>query len=238
MRSAWRVACVRIPRFPIGAVWHGRAREHPGATGVGRGEESERPALLHPAPRLADVISPASADAPNPTPSLPPHQPPSSPSPSPCWDEQLVALAESQRLRAVSAAAGRLHVRAGMTVAEARAICAALEVLPWDEVMVRAELTRATAAFLAASPQVTPATGRSGGGGVGMWWIGAGGFDGLGGERALARELSAIARRWHPRPRVAIADSCVAARAATWGMGGEGGGEGDGHPTTLPKGGY
>ncbi len=136
-----------------------------------------------------------------------------------------MALAESQRLRAVSAAAGRLHVRAGMTVAEARAICAALEVLPWDEVMVRAELTRATAAFLAASPQVTPATGRSGGGGIGMWWIGAGGFDGLGGERALARELSAIARRWHPRPRVAIADSCVAARAATWGMGGEGGGE-------------
>src|SRR5918998_100971 len=25
MRSTWRIACVRIPRFPIAAVWRGRA---------------------------------------------------------------------------------------------------------------------------------------------------------------------------------------------------------------------
>jgi protein ImuB len=48
-----------------------------------------------------------------------------------------------------------------------------------------------------------------------MWWIGASGF-GRGGERELAYTLRRIAARWHPRPRVAIADSCVAARAATW----------------------
>src|SRR5207253_10589528 len=50
----------------------------------------------------------------------------------------------------------------------------------------------------------------------GLWWVGASGFDGIGGERVLARELLRRAKRWHPRPRVAIAGSCVAARAATW----------------------
>jgi protein ImuB len=49
-----------------------------------------------------------------------------------------------------------------------------------------------------------------------MWWVGASGFGGRGGERELAYALRRIAARWHPRPRVAIADSCVAARAATW----------------------
>ena len=49
-----------------------------------------------------------------------------------------------------------------------------------------------------------------------MWWVGASGFDPVGGERALAVELLRVAKRWHPRPRVAIAGSCVAARAATW----------------------
>ncbi|MBL0173633.1 MAG: hypothetical protein IPP90_23690 [Gemmatimonadaceae bacterium] len=50
----------------------------------------------------------------------------------------------------------------------------------------------------------------------GVWWIGASGFDALGGEDRLARALLSIAQRWHPDARVAIADSCVAARAATW----------------------
>jgi protein ImuB len=48
-----------------------------------------------------------------------------------------------------------------------------------------------------------------------MWWIGASGFA-THSERDLARALLDIARQWHPRARVAIADSCVAARAATW----------------------
>ena len=75
--------------------------------------------------------------------------------------------------------------------------------------------------LLAASPQVTPVAGSPG-----MWWVGASGFasagasgrggGGGGGERELAYTLRRIATRWHPRPRVAIADSCVAARAATW----------------------
>jgi protein ImuB len=111
----------------------------------------------------------------------------------------------------VTAAAGRLRVRAGMTVAEARARCAALEVLAWSEPAVEQEVVRTTAAFLVASPQVTPV-----GGAPGLWWIGAGGLDGIGGERGLVRTLLRVARLWHPRARVAVADSCVAARAATW----------------------
>jgi protein ImuB len=68
-----------------------------------------------------------------------------------------------------------------------------------------------TAALVAASPRVTPAAGEPG-----IWWVGADGFDHIGGEEQLARDLLEIARRWSPRARVAVADSCVAARAATW----------------------
>ncbi len=68
-----------------------------------------------------------------------------------------------------------------------------------------------TAALVAASPRVTPAASE-----LGIWWVGADGFDQLGGDSQLALELLEIARRWSPRARVAVADSCVAARAATW----------------------
>ncbi len=94
---------------------------------------------------------------------------------------------------------------------EARARCAILTVLPWDEAIIARELARATAAFLSASPQVSPVPGAAG-----TWWIGATGFDELGGERLLALTLQQLARVWHPFARVGIADSCVAARAATW----------------------
>ena len=98
-----------------------------------------------------------------------------------------------------------------MTIAEARAICAELQELPWDDVAVAGATTELTALLLEASPQVTPAVGTPG-----MWWVGASGFGGRSGERELSYALRRIAARWHPRPRVAIADSCVAARAATW----------------------
>ena len=150
---------------------------------------------------------------------LPPRtSPPSSPSlsngaePAHDWDARLIAVLDGQRLRAVSAGAAGRRVRAGMTVAEARARCAGLEVVPWDPVAIDAAIVRATAAFVRASPQVTPVPGAPG-----TWWIGATGFDGIGGEAMLVRTLLAIAQRWHPRARVAVASSCVAARAATWG---------------------
>ena len=115
------------------------------------------------------------------------------------------------RLRAVSLAAGQAGVRAGMTVTEAQARCAALDVRTWDDHAIADAILVATTAMLAASPQVTPVSGAPG-----MWWVGATGFNALGGEPALARTLLTIAQRWHPDARVAIADSCVAARAATW----------------------
>ncbi len=180
MKSNDRVACVRIPRFPIGAVWLDATA--PGAANV-------------PAPQAAPQPAPQAAALPD----------------DRHWDEQPIALRDGPRLRVVTAAAARTHVRAGMTIAEARSRCATLDVRAWDDVCVARELTRASAAFLAASPQVAPAAGIPG-----TWWIGADGFDGLGGERTLADTLQRMARLWHPGARVAIADSCVAARAATW----------------------
>ena len=176
MSSLWRVACVRIPRFPVGAVW--RANQGPKQLGLGLTAE---PA---PAPKADDAMH---------------------------WDERLLALADGNKLRAVSGAAGRARVRAGMTVTEARARCTRLEVLPWDEIAIAGALTRATAALIQASPHVSPAGAVNG-----TWWVGATGFDAIGGERTLARTLLGIAQRWHPLARVAIADSCAAARAATW----------------------
>jgi len=125
-----------------------------------------------------------------------------------------------------------------MTATEAESRCADLKVLPWDQVVVDEEIRRATAAFLAASPQVTPVSGAPG-----MWWIGANGLEALGGETALATRLLEIARQWHPGARVAIADSCVAARAGTWDTKGRGQrAEGKGEPAArcpllIPPGG-
>ena len=183
MPSLWRVACVRIPRFPVGAVW--RASQGPRQLGLGLTTE--------PAAPVAPVVPAKPADD------------------DKHWDERLLALADGNKLRAVSAAAGRARVRAGMTVTEARARCTRLDILPWDEIAIAGALTRATAALIQASPHVSPAGAISG-----TWWVGATGFDAIGGERRLARTLLAIAQRWHPGARVAIADSCAAARAATW----------------------
>ena len=120
-------------------------------------------------------------------------------------------MADDTRLRAVSLAAGRVGIRAGMTLTEAQTRCAALEIRTWDDGAVHEAVIAATTAFLDASPQVTPVQGAPG-----MWWIGASGFNALGGEEVLTHTLLQIAQRWHPDARVAVADSCVAARAATW----------------------
>jgi nucleotidyltransferase/DNA polymerase involved in DNA repair len=98
-----------------------------------------------------------------------------------------------------------------MSVAQAKSKCASIELLTWDTAAITREVARASAGFLSASPQVSPLREHPG-----TWWIGAEGFDAIGGERALAASLHALARVWHPRARVAIADSCVTAFAATW----------------------
>jgi len=203
VQTEWRVACVRIPRFPIGAVQRAHRR---GVLGKGdvqlllpmeRGERREEGGDSSHA-LLSSLLPPPSH-----------------------WDDSLLVLTDGAatrpKLRSVSAAAAREGVRAGMTLAEARALCAGLEVLPWDDAALSAAITEATAMFVQASPQVSPVAGAPG-----MWWIGASGFAAGGrapggqNERTLGHALLALAQRWHSRARVAIADTCVAARAATW----------------------
>jgi protein ImuB len=201
-----RVACVRIPRFPIGAVWlaHESRRPVVPPPGMARGT----------APGAPRVPASASAAVASPSPTIPSAEsPPTSHlTPPTCsWDEQPLALTEGTLVRIATSAATKLGVRAGMTLAQARAKCAALESLAWDAPAIERETARVSAAFLAASPQVAPERGAPG-----TWWVGADGFDGIGGERLLAQTLLALARVWHPRARVAIADSCVTAFAATW----------------------
>jgi hypothetical protein len=179
MTEQWRVACVRIPRFPIAAVW--RARPVPA--------RPSRPLLppLKPSPPRLHAVDAA----------------------PPPWDDALLALTEGARLRAISGAAARAGVRSGMTVLEARARCAALTVLEWDDGAIAAAIAAFSAQLLAASPQVTPAAHEPG-----LWWVGAHGLEAMGGERMLVRALAELAHAWHPRARVAVASSCVAARAA------------------------
>ena len=62
-----------------------------------------------------------------------------------------------------------------MTVTEARAYCADLDVQPWDDAAdatINQAVVRATAALLSASPHVTPVPNAPG-----TWWIGATGFE-------------------------------------------------------------
>lgn len=127
------------------------------------------------------------------------------------WDYLPRALAEHDTIRVVSAAAGRAGVRAGMSVPEARVYCATLDVREWDDRALTDALLALTDQLLQCSPQVTAAHGAPG-----TWWVGASGFDNVGGETTLGDTLLHIARQWHPDARVAIADSCVTARAATW----------------------
>ena len=178
MQLEWRVACVRIPRFPIGAVWRAARRGDLGATSVQLllpFRVSEKSSLTA---RPASGFSPANADAPSPNSAsaistlLPDsgQWPDARPLPG-HWDDSPIVLTEPagpkttagrRRLRAVSAAAGRTGIRAGMTIAEARAICAELQEYPWDDVALAGATTEMTALLLEASPQVTPVAGTPG----------------------------------------------------------------------------
>ncbi|HEY7859977.1 MAG TPA: hypothetical protein VIB98_00985, partial [Gemmatimonadaceae bacterium] len=97
----------------------------------------------------------------------------------------------------MSGAAARAGVRSGMTSLEARARCAALTLLDWDDTAIANAITELSAQLLVASPQVTPAAHEPG-----LWWIGAHGLEAMGGERMLVRALAELALAWHPRARV------------------------------------
>ena len=59
-----------------------------------------------------------------------------------------------------------------MTALEARARCAALEMLDWSDTAIASAIAELSAHFLIASPQVTPAAHEPG-----LWWIGAHGLE-------------------------------------------------------------
>src|SRR5438067_799800 len=152
------------PRDPSGAAWRAARRGDLGATGVQLllpFRATEKSSLTT---REAPGFSPASAGAPSPSSAsaistlLPPseHLPDARPLPG-HWDDSPIVLTElagpkttagRRRLRAVSAAAGRAGIRAGMTIAEARGICAELHEYPWDDVALAGATAEMTALLL------------------------------------------------------------------------------------------
>jgi hypothetical protein len=128
----------------------------------------------------------------------------------PGWDALAVAVADGPRVHSVSRGAAQARVRPGMTVADARLLCPRLIVLEEERAALDGEGVAVAAALLSAAPRVA-----AGGRGDGTWWALIVAEDGVG-EREAAAELALAARRWHPRPCVAVADSRIAARVATW----------------------
>ena len=145
--------------------------------------------------------------------------------------EPVVAVADvrgKSRVVATNATARRRGVGDGMPLTEARALAADLVALPWDDERIARAALEATTALLAASPRVAWAgmgrlTAASAHGHyasarlgpVGVWWIDA---SGLGSEAKLAAKLLAIAADLgHGSARVGVADSAIAAYAATYG---------------------
>jgi hypothetical protein len=166
--AGWRIGCLRIPRFAIGAAWGHRA---------GRGEPSP---VSH-------------------TPHEPRH-----------WDDRLIGLVTDGRVKLVTNAAARLRV-ADIALAAARKRCPELELLAWDDLAIEREVERVTSVLLGVSAHVAPVPGAPG-----SWWVAAESPNEWRDDEGLARALVRTARLWHPAPRVAIASSCVAARAAVW----------------------
>src|SRR4051812_44574864 len=97
VRTEWRVACVRIPRFPIAAALRARRDAENGTAGA-------QLLLTLESPTAAACSSSASPDEKH-------------------WDESLLVVSDGAahrpKLRAVSAAAAREGVRAGMSLSEA-----------------------------------------------------------------------------------------------------------------------
>ena len=127
MSSIIRVACVRIPKFPIGAVWleesNQATRSPAGPTSDGKvhetGEGSRDGKAAH-------------------------------------WDQRPLALTVGDRVVLASTHTASLGIRHGMAIPAARAMCAGLETRPWDDRAIGRAIHQVTAACLALSPQVTP----------------------------------------------------------------------------------
>ena len=159
-------------------------------------------------------------------------------------DRAAVAVADiggKPRVTATSREAERHGIAAGMALAEAKALAADLLVLPWNEERVARAALEVTTALLAASPRVSwNGTHEHTGArthGDGVWWVDAAG---LGSEARLADRILSIASSLGFGPaRTGIADSAIAAHAATFGGTGarRPGGTGRTRPRIVPPGG-
>ncbi len=113
------------------------------------------------------------------------------------------------RVVQANAAAARAGVAPGMALAAAEALAAGLRHAPWDEDGLARAALEVTGALLAASPRVAWERG------LGAWWVDAAG---LGSEARLAVRLRDLAAAAGFGPvRVGVADSAVAAYAASCG---------------------
>jgi protein ImuB len=112
-------------------------------------------------------------------------------------------------VRVVGEAAARAGVKPGMSLPVARGRCYDLVAIPDDPAIRRAGQREIAAALLAAAPRVSIF-------GADSFLCDASGMDKLGGEEALAGSLLETARlAGHPSAKVGVADTAVAARAAT-----------------------
>ena len=127
-------------------------------------------------------------------------------------ERRWVVLVEGEggraQIRAVSPKLRTLGVKAGMTVAEARARVGAIWAYAFQTDIVARESTRLGGLLLSASPQIRVLDN-------GTFWVGAEGWRLLGGEETLVGLLKElIEQSGHAHPRIGIADTVIAARAA------------------------
>ncbi len=131
-----------------------------------------------------------------------------------CSDEQrsraVVVEGEGGRARVVAAAKSVQEegVSNGMTLARARSKAGYVWSVVYEDALVVRKASELSGALLSASPQVHIS-------GSGVFWVGAGGFRLLGGEQALIALIDELICTFgYEPPRVGVADSVIAARAA------------------------
>jgi protein ImuB len=123
-------------------------------------------------------------------------------------------VVQGQGKQAIVAAASEVArghgLDVGMRAADARAQHPGLREWAWAPALYDEVQTELSGVLLAASPRVSRA-------GLGVFWLDAGGWDRIGGERAFIEAARSVAlAAGYPEARIGIADTAAAARAATW----------------------
>jgi len=131
------------------------------------------------------------------------------------WGDEAVAQTvivegEGGRARIVASAPAlrELGVRNGVTVASVRSLVGFVQTVSCEPMLVSREESKLAGLLLGASPLIHVPGG-------GAFWVGAGGWRLLGGEEALLDQIEElIVSTGYVLPRVGVADTVIAARAA------------------------